>query len=134
MTSLAARFKRLRRTLAEGTRPNRTPPIVIRHASLEISTGARKTREHLDELKRLGCRFIQPDAESVATLEAVRSLISDARSGDLSARGETLEPTEVSRWLVAHTAETLLPLLAQVESGTTSNALDPLSETPSAAN
>ena len=133
MTSLAARFKRLRRTLADSSHPNRTPPIVIRHASLEISSGARKTREYLEELKRLGCRFIQPDAESVATLEAVRSLISDARSGDLSARGETLEPTEVSRWLVAHTAQTLLPLLALVESGTTISALGTSSETRSAA-
>lgn len=116
MNSLAARFRKLLRAAAPAAAAG-SAPIVIRHAKLEISPGARKTREYLDELTRLGCRFIQPDVEALAALEALRSLISDARSGDLSARGETLEPTEVAHWLVNRTSCALLPLLAQVEGG-----------------
>jgi len=115
MNSLAARFKKLLRGRS-GPDVAGSVPIVLRHAALEISSGARKTREYLDELKRLGCRFIQPDAEALAALEALRSMISDARSGDLSARGETLEPTEVAHWLYIRTTPVLLPLLTQVES------------------
>ena len=117
MNSLAARFRKLLRAYAGPATAIESAPIVIRHVALEISAGARKTREYLDELTRLGCRFVQPDVEALAALEALRSLISDARSGDLSARGETLEPTEVAQWLVTRTSAALLPLLAQVEGG-----------------
>jgi hypothetical protein len=41
--------------------------------------------------------------------------MSDARSGDLSVRGETLEPTEVGRWLVSQTTSLLNEFLAQIE-------------------
>ncbi|HYP99171.1 MAG TPA: AAA family ATPase [Polyangiaceae bacterium] len=117
MNSLAARFRKLLRNCNGPALTAGTTPIVVRHVALEISGTARKTREYLDELTRLGCRFIQPDAEALAALEALRSMISDARSGDLSARGETLEPTEVAHWLVTRTSPALLPLLTEVESG-----------------
>jgi hypothetical protein len=115
MTSLAARFKRLRNAFGALPAADRQEPIVVRHAALEISSGARKTREYQEDLKRLGVRFIQPGAEALATLDAVRSLMSDARSGDLSVRGETLEPAEVGRWLVTQTTSLLSEFLAQIE-------------------
>jgi hypothetical protein len=124
MTSLAARFKRLRNAFGSAPIAGRRGPIVVRHAALEITAGARKTREYQEDLKRLGARFIQPSPESLATLDAVRSLMSDARSGDLSVRGETLEPAEVGRWLVTQTTPTLSELLGQIEgdAGTTPKA------------
>lgn len=116
MTSLAARFRKLR---AWAKAPQREGSlIVLRHAELEISSGAKKTREHLDALQRLGCKLIRLDAEPLAVLEALRSLMSDARSGDLSVRGETLEPAEVARWLVNETAAVMRPLMARVEGST----------------
>jgi predicted ATPase len=115
MTSLAARFKRLRNAFGATAAADRQEPIVVRHAGLEISSGARKTREYQEDLKRLGVRFIQPGPEALAALDAVRSLMSDARSGDLSVRGETLEPTEVGRWLVSQTTSLLNEFLAQIE-------------------
>lgn len=125
MNSLAARFRRLLRSRNQ-VKPDddlQPPPVVLRHAALEISSGARKTREYLGELKRLGCRFVQPDAETLAELEAVRSLMSDARSGDLSSRGETIEPSEVARFLLAFESAKLGPLLRELESG--SHAMAP---------
>jgi len=116
MRSLAARFKKLVHAYQHPHSPSEGSPIVMRHAALEISAGARRTREYLDKLKAVGCRVIHPGQETLAALEAVRSLVSDARAGDLSARGETLEPTEVSRWLSSHTAQALQPLLSQLES------------------
>jgi hypothetical protein len=115
MNSLAARFKRLLRGYGEGSGEGDPTRIVVRHATLEISPGARKTREYLAELTRMGCRWVQPTPEALAALQAVRSLVSDARSGDLSARGETLEPTEVTRWLFTKTSPVLQPLINQLE-------------------
>ncbi len=114
MTSLAARFKRLRNAFGSVPAAPRQGPIVVRHAALEISAGARKTREYQEDLKRLGVRFLQPAPDALATLDAVRSLMSDARSGDLSVRGETLEPAEVGRWLVTQPTPTLNEFLAQI--------------------
>jgi hypothetical protein len=115
MTSLAARFKRLLRARSEQNGSKSPPPIVLRHAGLEISSSARKTREYLNELTRLGSRFVQLTPETLAELEAVRSLMSDARSGDLSARGETLGPLDVARWLVPKSSSALLPFLTELE-------------------
>lgn len=115
MTSLAARFKRLRNAFGTAPAAARLGPIVVRHAALEISAGARKTREYQEDLRRLGVRFLQPAPEALATLDAVRSLMSDARSGDLSVSGETLEPAEVGRWLVSQTTSTLNEFLTQIE-------------------
>jgi len=122
MNSLAARFRRLLRGYAEGAVGRDSVRVVIRHATLDISPGARKTREYLAELTRMGCRWVQPAAEALAALQAVRSLVSDSRSGDLSARGETLEPAEVTRWLFARTSPVLLPLLDQLENETTATS------------
>ena len=129
MNSLAARFRRLLRAHNESSATgDGTSRVVLRHAELEISGGARKTREYLSELKRLGCRMVQPDTEALAALEAVRSLMSDARSGDLSTRGDTLEPADVGRWLHTRAAPSLLPLLGALESGPSSS--EPVESNP----
>lgn len=116
MTSLAARFRRLLRTRPAGDTGEgfNTPPVIIRHAALQISSGARKTREYLGELERLGCRFVQPDVDALAELEAVRGLMSDARSGDLSCAGETIDPLEVTRFLLGIEPAQLRPLLGEL--------------------
>jgi hypothetical protein len=118
MTSLAARFRKLLRSrpAADTVQGLDTPPLIIRHAALEISSGARKTREYLGQLERLGCRFVRPDADALAELEAVRGLMSDARSGDLSCRGETIDPVQVERFLLGLRSEAakLRPLLIEL--------------------
>lgn len=114
MTSLAARFRRLLRA-QNGTPENGPRPVLMRHAGLEISSSARRTREYLGELKRLGYRFIQPTGEALAALEAARSMMSDARSGDLSAHGETIQPNDVASWLRAYNEPALGDLLAELE-------------------
>jgi GTPase SAR1 family protein len=117
MTSLAARFRRLLRARGGVQPANDGPqPVLLRHANLDISSGARKTREYLGELTRLGYRFLQPGLEVLAALEALRSLMSDARSGDLSARGETLDPAEVATWLATQVDPNLRTFLAILES------------------
>lgn len=118
MNSLAARLKRLIRA-SENTpaRNEARRAVLVRHRSLEISNSARRTREYLGELERLGYRLVQPSPEALAGLEAVRSLMSDARSGDLSARGETLQPNDVAHWLSAHADPHVIGLLSQVDDG-----------------
>jgi hypothetical protein len=100
MNSLAARLKR---SLRDGPVPGpRKQVVLMRDARLKISTGAKKTREYLAELEGRGCRVVYPEVEALAALDALRSLLSDARSGDLSKRGENVIESVVAKWLLEH--------------------------------
>jgi len=46
-----------------------------------------------------GVSLCRPDAETLAALQALRSLISDARSGDLHDSGEPIGPKDGREWL-----------------------------------
>ncbi|HWL09293.1 MAG TPA: AAA family ATPase [Planctomicrobium sp.] len=96
MNSLQSQFRRLRDQVAQ-RRVQRM--ILLRDARLPISSGAKKTRESLEELERQGATLLSPDAEMLVTIDALRDLLSDAKSGDLSYNGETISPETVSAWL-----------------------------------
>src|SRR5262249_45189108 len=98
MRSLAAKLRRL------GDLPRTAKParlVLLRDARLPISAGAQKSRKYLDELAKQGARLLRPTAEALAALEALRSLLSDAKAGDLAHRGETIGPRTVEEWLSA---------------------------------
>jgi hypothetical protein len=110
MTSLAGRLRTvLNRT--PGSEPRTERLVIVRDARLPISRKAAKTREYLAELESRGARFVQPSPEALAALEALRQLVSDARSGDLNVRGETIGEGAVSAWLAEALDEQLIYLL-----------------------
>jgi hypothetical protein len=110
MTGLAGRLRALlARSPAAEPRAERL--IILRDARLPISRKAAKTREYLAELEARGARFVQPGPEALAALEALRQLVSDARSGDLNVRGETVGESAVCRWLAANLDDQLVYLL-----------------------
>jgi len=96
MRSLAARLKRL-----EGwhSRNKDAKLVLIRDRRLPISKTATATRNRLESLEEKGARQCRPDLDTLAALQALRSLISDARSGDLHDGGDPIGPQTVQEWL-----------------------------------
>jgi hypothetical protein len=105
---LPSKLERLAQ-LPPASRPERL--VVLRDARLPIGAHAVKTKQHRDTLLAQGVKWVEPSAEALAALDALRALISDARSGDLSRGGETVAPETVEGWLAASLAPALRDLL-----------------------
>jgi hypothetical protein len=95
MTSLAGKFRRL---------VHNFPPeqkmrlVLLRHPQLRIRPGAKKVNQYLRRLNGRRVRLISPSLEALAALDALRSLLSDARSGDLTHRGNPVHEKTVREW------------------------------------
>jgi hypothetical protein len=72
---------------------------VVRAAALPIGRKAQKTREELERLEAAGARMVRLSTETLAALEACRTLLADAAAGDLHSDGETLPREFVEQWL-----------------------------------
>jgi DNA polymerase III delta prime subunit len=72
---------------------------LIRDPRLPIAGTAKRTHERLAALTDQGARFVRPDLEAVAAVDAIRLLISQAISEDLSHEGETVSDERVLAWL-----------------------------------
>lgn len=102
--------------------------VVVRESRRPIPLTSKKAWEHWRRLasdptltaaggRRV--RTVAPTTEVIAALEAVRSLMSDARSGDLEAHGETVPPEIVAAWIRQHLqVDGLEALLAELGLGT----------------
>lgn len=92
-------------------RPQRTRLAIVREAGLEISPTAVKTHQMLEQLQEQGAGLVWVGAEALAALDAARSLIADARTGDLATKeGDTLAADTVAEWLEAHFSGQLAPV------------------------
>jgi DNA polymerase III delta prime subunit len=107
MTSLAGRLRRL--AAAAGA-----PLRIVRDARLPISRGAKRTLEYLRALEQRGDRVVSPSLEALAALEALRTLLSDARAGDLALEGEAIGERTVCDWLAAHLPRPLAELVDEI--------------------
>jgi len=96
MTSLAFQLKRLSEGMKKGRHPNL---ILIRDPRLAIKPTAQKTHEYLAELKKQGARMLHPSVEVLAALDALRSLLAEAKAGDLDCQGRTIGPDTLRKWL-----------------------------------
>ncbi|MFT3766760.1 MAG: AAA family ATPase [Minicystis sp.] len=114
MKSLAARL----RQLAQGGEALAGLRLrVVRDPRLPITKAAKKTHEYLAELEKQGARVVQPSVEALAALEALRSLLSDARAGDLATRGDAVSEAKVGLWLAQHLDDTLADLCDTLDGG-----------------
>lgn len=84
--------------------------VIIRDARLPIGKAAHVTRQHRDALSQQGVRWVTPTEEALAALDALRSLLSDAESGDLANDGETVRPQTLRDWLIANFPASLTEL------------------------
>jgi hypothetical protein len=87
---------------------------VLRDARLAISAGATKTRERLEQIEREGGRVIRVEPEALAALDAMRRLVADATSGDLSRNGDTVEPATVREWLARNLPAQVAKLAGEI--------------------
>jgi hypothetical protein len=96
MTSLAARFKRL---LTQREIAGLDRLLLVRHPQRPISSGARKARAYLDELRHRGDALLHPGTEVLATIKTLGDLLAASQAGDLSYVGRTLSEATVRGWL-----------------------------------
>jgi hypothetical protein len=73
--------------------------VIVRDPRLTIAKTAVQTRRHLAELQRRGVRVIEPTLAALSALEALGSLLADAKSGDLANDGEAVHEGGVLDWL-----------------------------------
>lgn len=88
--------------------------ILLRDSRLPIGRSAAKTRELRERLLKKGARWVEPSAEALATLDALRRLLSDAKSGELDNHGDTVELKTVQDWLAQHLAVELKDVLNEM--------------------
>ncbi|MCP4108032.1 MAG: ATP-binding protein [Desulfobacteraceae bacterium] len=110
MKTLTARFGRLRKLFKQSD----FNLVIIRHPQLEITQGSTAGRFCLEDMKKQGAKFIKPDNEVLAALDALRSLITDASAGDLANGGRTIDNETVRDWLKKHLSGPARDFLAEV--------------------
>lgn len=80
--------------------------VVIREARRPIPVTSKKAWEHWQALSTADgatrIRVVAPSTDVLASLEAIRSIMSDARAGDLEAHGDAVPPDMVSAWIRRH--------------------------------
>jgi hypothetical protein len=96
MTSLAARLKRLKNQFSMQRLARLT---IVRDERVPLSANAKVARQLLEELEEQHAVILHPPLEVLAELDALRELLSDAKSGDLACHGETVSPETAETWL-----------------------------------
>jgi hypothetical protein len=86
--------------------------VLIRDAREPLRGDA--TTRNLQALRDRGATYIRPTAELLAALDALRSLLADAQSGDLSRDGESISVATVQEWLERHVPAQIRELVDQV--------------------
>ncbi len=95
MSSLAGKLRRL----VQNFSPEKGQRLVLlRHPQFRISPSAKKVNQYLRRLNDRRVRLITPSLEALAALDALRSLLSDARSGDLTYQGNPVHEKTVREW------------------------------------
>ncbi len=90
---------KLKALLKEYPRKDGARLVIVRDPRLTISKAALKTREHLAELQARGALLVEPTLAALAALEALQSILADAKSGDLANDGERVLEGAVLAWL-----------------------------------
>ena len=111
MRSLAARLRRLAAFAAGG---GGARLVLLRDPGLPIAKTARATRRYLDDLTRAGARLVRPSLEALQALEALRTLLADARTGDLNQNGSQVSAQTVQDWVAQHMPPCLNRLMDEI--------------------
>lgn len=101
--------------------------IVVRDSRRPIPRTCKKAREYWQRLAVTGARtetglprlrMLAPTPEATAALATIQSILSDARAGDLTTRGELVQPESVEQWIRdGWLEESVEQLLAEIEFG-----------------
>lgn len=111
MKSLGNRFKRLKGQFAQ-SRLRRL--VLLRDSRVPLSKTAKVARQDLADLEQAGAVVVHPTVEVLAAIDAIRSLLSDAISGDLNCDDSVVPPQTVSDWIEMHLAADLRQFVSHV--------------------
>lgn len=111
MTSLTARLKRLKSQAGMG-RLDRL--VIVRDSRVPVSPTAKKAQEYLTDLQQQGVALVHPAPEVLAALDALRALLSDARSGDLAFHGDAVAPKTLEEWFARHLSNNLEEFVREI--------------------
>lgn len=132
MNSLTNRLKRLKGQFDKAKLPRL---VVLRDRRVPLSKTAKAAAKNLEELEQKGAAIVYPSVEVLAAIDALRSLLSDAKSGDLNHGAESISPQTVAEWLQACLAAPLrefvddilgTPLVDQQDTGGDTTMLESL--------
>lgn len=70
--------------------------VIVREARLGLGPKSDKLRR---DLMKQGARYAAVSEEAIAALNAIRKLLAEAESGDLSYRGESIPAATVEEWI-----------------------------------
>ncbi len=119
MVSVAAQLKRLKTQFM----PDRLRRlIVLRDSRIPLSKGARVASQALSQLVEQGAVVAERSSEVFAALDALRALLSEAKSGDLACDGQAIAPQTVEEWLKLHLPDNLRDFVDCVIGGPSSAA------------
>jgi len=104
MRNMGDQFKRLK---AQFSLNRLTRLVIIQDDRVPLTKAAKVARQSLEELQDLGAIVSLPSQQVLAGLDALRDLLSDAKSGDLAFHGENVLPQATEAWLAKHLPEVL---------------------------
>ena len=81
--------------------------MLLRESRTPLSPMREGVRQYLEELEQQRVVCVFPAVDALAALDALRELLSDAKSGDLAFHGDTISPQTVEQWLAAHLEESV---------------------------
>jgi hypothetical protein len=90
---------KLRLLLQDCPRQDGARLVIVRDPQLTLPKTAARVRTDLAALTQKGAILVHPSLEALAALEALASLLGDAKSGDLALAGETVGESRVVEWL-----------------------------------
>ena len=90
---------KLRALLAHSPRKDGAQLLIVRDPRLTIAKTAVRARADLATLQAQGAVLVQPTLEALAALEALQSILADAKSGDLANDGDVVREGPVLEWL-----------------------------------
>jgi hypothetical protein len=96
---------KLKALLSYTPRKDGTRLVIVRDSRLPIAKTAVKAREYLKTLQERGVSLLEPTVEALAALDALASILGDAKSGDLANQDASLESSAVLAWLKSHRTE-----------------------------
>lgn len=99
---------KLKALLNDHPREDQARLVIVRDPRLTIAGTAVKTRENLARLQARGAVVVEPTLAALAALEALQSILSDAKSGDLANDGEPVAEGPVLAWLKSMKDDILL--------------------------
>jgi AAA ATPase domain len=116
--------RKLERLSGQVTQRRVSKLFLLRDSRLKISPGAVRTRELKDQIITQGAHWVEPTEEALAALDALRQLLSDAKSGALANGGDTVASETVEEWLVASLQEELNRTLEEFLPGSAAPAAE----------